>query len=160
MTASTTITQGVWVNQVYTVDMNSQWQLSTTIANPDNSLYDGVYESFSNKGVDNSAAVMYIDIVGYTNFKVYIRSNAESSYDYVMISQLDKSITKDSSYSDSTLVKAHTRGNQNSGTSIGSYTLVEYNNIESGNHRITIVYRKDGSQASGTDRGYVLIPKQ
>lgn len=143
----------------YTVVLNDQWRLSTSISNPDISIYEGVYESNSNYNVNSTAAVMYIDINGLSEFKLYIRSYAESNYDYVMVSQLDKTITNDSSYSDTTLVKAHTRGNQQSGTSISNYTLVEFTGIDKGSHRITIVYRKDGSQHSNQDRGYVLIPK-
>ena len=163
LTASTTITQGPMKPlppKIYSVELNNQWELSTTITNPDNSIYDGVYQSYSNKGVNNSAAVMYIDIENYENFKIYIRSYAESNYDYVMVSQLDKTITSGSSYSDTTLVKAHTRGKQSSTTSISGYTLVEFTEIPEGKHRITVLYRKDSSANSGDDRGYVLIPKE
>ena len=158
-TATCTITQGMKPNRSYTVNLNSQWRKSTSVSNPNSSTYDGVYESNSNYNVNSGTATMYIDINGYTEFSIYVRSNAESNYDYVMVSQLDKTITGSSSYSDTTLVKAHTRGNQQSGTTISNYTKVTYSNISSGTHRITIVYRKDTSQHSGTDRGYVLIPK-
>ena len=158
MTATTTITQGVWIDREYTINLNNQWQLSSEVGNPDSSLYDGVYESFSNKGKDSTAAIMYIDIEGYTDFKLYIRSHAEGNYDYVMVSQLDQTINNDTSYSNSTLVKAHTRGSQNSGTSLDSYQLVEFSGIDGASHRITIVYCKDGGSASGADRGYILIP--
>jgi hypothetical protein len=158
VTATTTITQGVWKDQSYEIDLNNNWRLSSDVANPDSSMYDGVYESFSNRNVHNTAAIMYIDIVGYRTFKLYIRSNAESSYDYVMVSQLDKPIGNNTSYSDTTLVKANTRAIQNSGTSIRNYTLVEFTEIDENEHRITVVYRKDGSANSGTDSGYVLIP--
>ena len=157
MTATTTITQGIWRN--YAVVLNDNWQMSTEISNPDSTIYDGVYESFSNKGKDSTAAIMYIDIVGYDTFGLYIRSNGESNHDYVMVSQLDKDINNDTSNSDTTLVKAHTLGNQQSGTAISNYTYVEFTGIDENEHRITIVYRKDGSQSNGTDRGYVLIPK-
>ena len=143
----------------YTVNLNNAWQLSTTITNPDSTLYDGVYQSYANKGVHNSGDIMYIDIEGLESFKLYIRSYAESSWDYIMVSQLDKTLTYNSSYSDTSLVKAHTRGNQNSGTSINNYTLVEFTGIDGGKHRISIIYRKDSSSNSGDDRGYVLIPK-
>ena len=143
----------------YTVNLNNAWQLSTTITNPDSTLYDGVYQSYANKGVHNSGDIMYIDIEGLESFKLYIRSYAESSWDYIMVSQLDKTLTYNSLYSDTSLVKAHTRGNQNSGTSINNYTLVEFTGIDGGKHRISIIYRKDGSSNSGDDRGYVLIPK-
>ena len=143
----------------YTVVLNSQWQKSTSVANPDSSTYDGVYESNSNYNVNSTAAIMYIDISGMTSFKMYIRSYAESNFDYVMVSQLDQTINNSTSYSNTTLVKAHTRGNQQSGTAISNYTLVEFTGIDGGSHRITVVYRKDGSTHSGNGRGYVLIPK-
>ena len=162
LTASTKIKQKNWVPVIQTCDvvLNNNWELSTTIANPNENIYEGVYQSYSNKGVNNSAAVMYIDIEGYENFKFYIRSYAESSYDYVMVSQLDTTITSGSSYSNTTLVKAHTRGKQSSTTSISGYTLVEFTEIPEGKHRITVLYRKDSSGNSGDDRGYVLIPKE
>ena len=145
--------------QSYSVVLNNAWRKSTSVSNPDSSTYDGVYESDSNYNVNGGVATMYIDIDGYTEFTFYVRSNAESSYDYVMVSQLDKTITGSTSYSDTTLVKAHTSGNQQSGSSISNYTKVTYSNISSGTHRITIVYRKDGSVNKNDDRGYVLIPK-
>ena len=148
-TATTTITQGVYVAQYYTISLNDNWRMSSTVPNPDSSLYDGVYESYSNYNVSSSTATMYIDIVGYDTFKFYVRSYAESTYDYVMVSELD----------DSTSTKYSTSGNQQGGTSLSSYTEVTYSGIGGGSHRITIKYRKDSSQHHGTDRGYVLIPK-
>ena len=162
VTATTTITQGVYNSSYYSVNLNSQWQLSTTVGSPSDITvpYDGIYESYSNKGTGNSGASMYINIDGYTNFKFYIRSYAESNYDYVMVSQLDKTLTYSSSYSDTTLVKAHTRGNQQSGTALSNYTLVEFTNIDGGSHTIQIIYRKDSSVDNNDDRGYVIIPRE
>lgn len=157
VTATTTIIQGV--KCTYDVILNDQWQISTEVTNPDSSFYEGVYESFSNYNVNSGYAKMYIDITNYETFKFYIRSYAESNYDYVMVSQLDQDIIGSTSYSDTTLVKAHTRGSQSSGTAINNYKLVEFTGIDGGYHRITIVYRKDGSGNSGTDKGYILIPK-
>ena len=160
VTATTTITQGVWIDQSYTLNLNDgQWELTTAVANPDSTIYDGVYQSVKSKGVSNGYDTMYIDIVGYVTFKFYVRSYAESNYDYVMVSQLDQTITGSTAYT-STLVKAHTRGNSKSGTAISDYTLVEFTGIDGGGHRITVVYRKDSGGNSGDDRGYVLIPKE
>lgn len=53
VTATTTITQGVWIDCICEAVLNDQWRLSETQANPDSTLYDGVYESFSNKDVNN-----------------------------------------------------------------------------------------------------------
>jgi hypothetical protein len=143
----------------YTVNLNSQWEATTAVPNPDSTLYDGVYRSASNYNVHSGVATMYITIKDCSSFKMYIRSYAESNYDYVMVSQLDQSITGSTSYSNTTLVKAHTRGSQNSSTAISGYRLVEFTGISSGEHTITVVYRKDGSGHSGDDRGYVLIEK-
>lgn len=144
------------------VNMNEQWEKTTAISNPNSNTYDGVYRSVSNWHVDSDFATMTItlkDFPGNKSFKMYIRSYAESYYDYVMVSQLDQNITGSTSYSNSTLVKAHTRGNQQSGTALSNYTLVEYTNVPSGTHTITVVYRKDSGDYSGDDRGYVLIDK-
>lgn len=155
-----------WENEVgdgssssYSVNLNNNWRKSTTIANPDSSLYDGVYESFSNYHVGARIAKMQINIRGYDNFKLYIRSDAESTFDYVMVSQLDATIDSNTA-ADSPLVKAHTHNNQQSGTEISNYTLVEFTGIDQGNHTITIIYRKDAATNEGNDRGYILIPKQ
>jgi hypothetical protein len=101
---------------------------------------------------------MTIEIEGYSEFTLYIRSYAESTYDYVMVSQLDKVIDASTIY-DSSIVKAHTRGVQKSGTDISNYTLVKFDNIDQEYHTITVIYRKDSSGNVGDDRGYVLIQR-
>ena len=143
---------------VCNIDLNNQWRASSK-ANPDSSLYDGPYESNSNYNIGNAYSKMYIRISGYSTFNVYIRSYAESSYDYVVAMNLDVDVTSNPS-SGTSNVKAHTSGKQNSGTAIGNYTKVEYTDIPDGEHFICIVYRKDGSVNDGDDRGYVLIDKQ
>ena len=147
-TATTTITQGPFIEKGYTVTLNNTWRQSTSVSNPDSSLYDGVYESYSNYNVNSGVATMYIDIEGYNEFCFYIRSDAESTYDYVTVSELD-----------STSQKVSTSGKQNSGTALSNYTKVTYTGIDGGSHRIIVTYRKDGSVNQGSDRGYVLIPK-
>jgi len=144
----------------YTVDLNGQWRESS-VANPDATLYDGVYESNSNYNVNNGYAYMYIKVFGYETFTIYIRSYAESSYDYVMASTLDSDITGSTSYSDTSLVAGHTRSKQSSSTAISGYQKITYTLPDKGSeYTIKIVYRKDGSSHSGTDRGYLLIEKQ
>lgn len=143
----------------YIIDLKGQWRLSTTIPNPDNTKYDGVYESYLNHNISSSADKMIITIEGYSKFSLYIRSYGESCCDYVMVSQLDTSINKDTG-SSNTLVKAHTSNAANAGTALSSYKLVEFTNIPPGQHTIEIIYKKDGSVNSNDDRGYVLIPKE
>lgn len=143
----------------YVVDLKDNWQLSTRAPNPNPSKYEGVYESFSNYNVNNGTATMTITLNNLDEFTLYIRSYAESGYDYVMVSQLDVEINGSTSYLYTAAVKAHTRTVQNSGTDFYSYTPVSYENIGGGEHTITIVYRKDSSGNSYDDRGYILIGK-
>ena len=89
---------------------------------------------------------------------MYIRSNGESNWDYVMVSKPDVSTTYSTSYN-STNVYAHTRGEATAGTDLPNYKEVTFNGLTTAEHTITIVYRKDSSGDSGTDAGYVLIPK-
>ena len=138
------------------INLNGQWAKNDSIS-PDTSLYDA-YESVSNVGVNSSEAIMYITINGLSSFRLYLRSNAESNYDYAMVSQLN-AVINGSTEPTSSDVKANTKGNQQSGTSLSSYLIVDYDNIPTGNNLITVVYRKDSSQSSGTDKAYVLIPK-
>lgn len=149
VTAETTITQGTWVNQQYTLDLNNQWRLSTDQANPDISLYDGVYQSFSNYNTNSSTATAYLTLIGYTDFELYIRSNAESSFDYTTVSEVN-----------SNTEKASTKSKQSSDQSINGYQKVSYTNLDPDvEYTITITYKKDRSGHSGTDRGYLLIPR-
>lgn len=148
-TATTTITLSPYVARYYTVDLNSgAWGLSS-VANPDASMYDGVYESQSNYHVNSKTATMYINITGYDKFDIYVRSNGEREYDYVNVYELDNTSTIKYSFED----------NKSSGTAISNYTLITFSNIDKGEHRICISYRKDSSDYEGTDRGYLLIPK-
>ena len=116
--------------------------------------YD-VYMS-SNKEVNSSQAVMKLECIGYTDLTLYIRSYAESNYDYTIASIANAS-TYPTVYTSSD-TKAHTSGKQNSGTTINDYTKVEYTGLKD-NDIIYIVFTKDSSSAEGDDRGYVLIPK-
>lgn len=162
VTEYSTVVDGVtltakYVASTFTVNLNNQWRLSTTQTNPDSTLYDGVYESYSNYNVNNGYAKMYINVVGYTSFRIYIRSYAESNYDYTIAFEPDVDVS--SLPSDKTSgAKASTKGSQQSGQAISNYTAVDYA-LDGGSHSILICYRKDSSQHTSDDRGYVLIPK-
>ena len=131
---------------------NYGWVTADSIYNIDG--YD-VYMS-NNKGVNSSQAVMKLECIGYTELTIYIRSYAESSWDYTIASNANASAYP-KAYNDST-AKAHTSGIQKPGTTIGDYTAVTYTGLKD-NDIIYIVFRKDGSGSRGDDRGYVLIPK-
>lgn len=146
------------VLQYYYIDLNNEWVLDKSIYNPNTSLYSGVYKSFSNYHVANSTAEMTITLNGYTTFELYIRSWAESTYDYTMASTLDGAAPTSSS---SSTCYAHTKNSNNtSGNNLSDYKKVTYNNITTGgrDHTIHIVYMKDQATNSNDDRGYLLIP--
>jgi hypothetical protein len=141
----------------YRVILNGEWR-SSSQPNPNSSLYEGVYESYSNYHSPNREAIMYIYVKGYSTFTIYIRSYAETTYDYVMVSQLDTIIS--GSTSTGVNVKAHTCGLQLYGTTIANYLKVVYDIPNDGyEHRIQIVYRKNSGVDAGDDRGYLLIQK-
>lgn len=156
-----------YANQSYQVELNGQWfkddrsgidpngnSYGTSYStNPDPNEYDGTYISYSNFNADDEWSKMRINFVGYSEFVVYIRSYAESYYDYTVIGELDENITSnpEDGYES-------TNGEQNSGTAISNYKKVIYSNLDGGQHFIDIVYRKDVSVSSNQDRGYVLIP--
>ena len=108
---------------------------------------------------------MSVTVVGYTEFKVYIRSYAESSYDYVVVRTIGSDAL--TSWNASTAhygAKANTRDNQKSGTTFNNYTEVIFTTSDGLTdddtpHTFYIQYGKDTSTNSGDDRGYVLIPK-
>ena len=140
---------GAWseVIQETTVNLNSQWQTSTSYGSiSDTQNYD-FYESFSNKGVDSSTARMFITINGYTSFTFKVRNYSESNYDYVVVNNLDDTTSTGGYYS-----------NQGKSSSTTWYN-VTFDNIDGGEHIITVVYRKDSSGSYDDDRGYVAIPK-
>lgn len=149
------------INQYFQVNLNSQWQTSTSYGNlSDTGNYD-FYQSFSNKGVHSSRATMFITINGYTSFTFKVRNNSESGWDYVVVNNLDdRSIptwrpTVGSGTASSGKVYYSNAGKSSSTT----WYDVTFNNLDGGEHYITVTYGKDGSGNSYDDRGYVAIPK-
>ena len=111
----------------------------------------------NNQGVASSYAVSKITVnKDITNLTVYIRSYAESNFDYTMISNPNVS-SYPTAYSSSD-VKAHTRSEQNSSSTLAGYKKVEYYGLKQKDY-IYIVYMKDGGTDLGTDTGYLLIPE-
>ena len=143
------------------VDLNNQWQESTSYGNiADIENYD-FYESFSNKGVDNGTAMMFITFKGYTSFTFKVRNHSESSYDYVVVNNLDdrsiprwKPVVTSGIASDGKVY--YSNQNRSSNT---TWFNVTFDKLDGGEHIITVTYGKDGSGYSKDDRGYVAIPK-
>lgn len=141
-----------------TVNLSQHGSWATYSKNPDSTLYNA-YMSTTN--ADNGYDVMTISLsTGFTEFTIYIRSYAVSSYDYTIAGKMDTDIPiSNIGYNDSR-VNTTTRDHQIGGTDIDSYTKVEYTNIDSSKeHTIWVMYSKYGGSNYGDDRGYVLIPK-
>ena len=143
------------------------WIMDKT-KNPNKTKYT-CYKSNSNKGQNTSISKVKISFQGYTSLTFYIRSYAESNYDYTVISNLNATLP---SYSSSnypggtstavptTYVKAHTRSKSTSSWSSTSYwTEVKYSSLTSNTtYTIEVGFVKDGSGHQNDDCGYILIP--
>ena len=138
----------------YSVNLNNSWQNATSSANPDTELYEA-YMSQSNLG-NSSISTMSITVSGYTEFVVYIASDGEQTYDYLVVrnTQLSNWNSPESN------AIASTRYENNSGVpnSLDDYTRVSIP-LDGGQNTIYFQYGKDRNTSSGTDKGYILIPK-
>ena len=156
---------GEWaeITEYFTVDLNSQWQDSTSYGSlsSDTANYD-FYESFGNYNVDGGKATMFITINGYASFTFKVRNSSESNYDYVVVNNLDDTTVPSwqpsvgSGTASSGKVYYTNKGNSTNTT----WYDVTFNNLDRGEHIITVTYGKDGSGHRGDDRGYVAIPKK
>lgn len=112
-----------------------------------------VYESKGSYNVNYGYDLAKITFSGYPQFTFLYGSYAESSYDFVVISKLDDASAANwtySSYSNSLLT---TSGKQSSSAPNLSYTFTN----DGGEHFFYILYKKDGSVNSGSDRGYIAF---
>ena len=153
----------VKVTEYFTVDLNSQWQDSTSYGSlsSDTANYD-FYESFRNYKVSNEKATMFITIDGYASFTFKVRNYSENNYDYVVVNNLDDTTVPSwqpsvgSGTASSGKVYYTNRGKSSNKT----WYDVTFNDLDRGEHIITVTYGKDGSGHSNDDRGYVAIPKK
>ena len=128
------------------VDLNNSWQKSTYWSKAG---YD-CYESYSNKGVDNSYSTMKVTIPpGMSTFDVIFGSYAESSYDFTLLSALDASKPTSNSSAGAVATSINKQNTQITYT----YNITD----TSKDHWFWVTYRKNGSNSLGTDRGYLLI---
>lgn len=151
------------INQYFQVDLNSQWLKSGSLGNissTDAKNYD-FYESFSNKGVNNGKAMMFITINGYTSFTFKVRNYSESGWDYVVVNNLDDTTIPmwQPTVGSGTASSGKVYYSNQSKSSSETWYDVTFDYLGGGEHTITITYGKDGSGDSYDDRGYVAIPK-
>lgn len=154
-----------WVKltEYFTVDLNSQWQDSTSYGSlsSDTANYD-FYESFGNYHVNNGKATMFITIDGYASFTFKVRNSSESYFDYVVVNNLDDTTVPSwqPSVGSGTASSGKVYYTNKSKSSNTTWYDVTFNGLDSGEHIITVTYGKDGSANSSDDRGYVAIPKK
>ena len=159
-TATTTITQGVWVNPSISVTTSGISDYGWVAADSHFTV-DGYDVYRANTGSNKGIAVMKLECTGYLDLTIYIRSYvmASPTFEYTIASNANVS-TYPTSY-DSSDTKAHTKGNSNSNTALSSYTAVNYTGLSGHNDTIYIVYLNEASPCGmGYFGGFVLIPKQ
>lgn len=128
-----------------TVDLNNgQWVDSGTTV-------DGhtVYKSDAGSyHVSNGKSTCTVTVRGYSTVTVYLRSYAESSFDYAEVGPLDGKVARDS-----TSNVLSTKGRQNN-TTYRSYTFAI---SDAGTHTFQVLYSKDSVVDNNDDRGYFYL---
>lgn len=140
LTATYTIT-------VYDVELSLNVNLNNGQFVETEELINGnkVYQSDAGSyHTNNGKSIASMEIIGYTKFVVYIKSDAESSYDYTEIFDLDTAPVRDKGV-------LSTKGKQ------GQWLRKEFNISSPSTHTISVMYSKDSSGNNGTDRGYFYI---
>lgn len=95
--------------------------------------------------INNGKSIASMAIIGYTKFVVYIKSDAEGYSDYMEIYDLGVTPSRDKGI-------LSTRGKQNQWLK-KEFSITDKTVTQS----ISVMYSKDGSVDSGTDRGYFYI---
>jgi hypothetical protein len=104
---------------------------------------DGYYAS-TNKSHDSfSLCKVVFNLAETQNIVISCYQSSENSYDYGILSTLDKTLTSNSTADTSNVFASHKGLSGNATTT--------YTNVSAGEHSIYIKYRKDGSQHSGSD---------
>lgn len=121
-----------------------------------------VYQSEASYNVDDAYDIAKVTFRGYKKFELAIRSYAESTVDYVLVSTLNNDYLADmifsqqmrAKYNDPTITKAYTRGKQSSSV----YEKVLFNNLDpSQEYYFYVIYQKNSSINANDDRGYFYI---
>lgn len=121
-----------------------------------------VYKSESSYHVQNAWDTAKIIFKGFRKFQIAIRSYAEGSYDYVLVSTLNNDYLATqantsamrNAYNNAEYTKAYTRSKQ----SATNYEIVTFDNLNKNQeYYFYVIYQKDSSTDSNDDRGYFYI---
>ena len=141
--SSTQEIEVVYKEPSISVNLNDgQWIDSGTTADNGNIIYKSDAGSYH---TNNGKSIAVLTVNGYTNIKLYIRSYAESSFDFTEAFAIDTAAirgkglftTKDKQYET-------------------NYVECIYE-LDGGTHTIEIMYSKDSSSNENDDRGYFYI---
>lgn len=80
-----TASGGVWVES----EDNEKWKRSTRFATKTAFAGYKIYESYSNKGVNNGIAQVKVKMSGKTSYEFWVHSYAQTIHDYVAVMSLD-----------------------------------------------------------------------
>lgn len=170
-----------YVSQTVTVDLNGEWCLSDNSGedpdgnpapyqpNPDPSLFDGVYQSFSNWNKEDMPpedvlSKMRITFLGFATFRIRAVASAEESWDGVVVSKIDTPLTLSGEGSleddrfDPDTVEGFAPWSWSEQPTLDEYRTFEFPN-DGGEHFIEVAFSKDWSYSENNDRGYVLIER-
>ena len=125
-----------------TIDLGDGQWIDTGERIADSPVYKSDAGSYH---IANGQSVATINVVGYTAITIYIRSYAESSYDYTEAFPIDTTpVRAKGTYT--------TKGKQ----SATAYTECNYQ-LDGNEHTIAVMYSKDSSQDKDDDRGYFYV---
>ena len=149
-----TVVTAKFVDRWVTVDLKPFSTYGWTDATVTNPTEYRMYQS-DNVGRHSTNAVMKVTVMGYETYTLYINSYAESSYDYTIVSPVDASSYSTYNYNSSMCTQSF---QYNPIYFPDSWKTITLTMPDTGEHSFYITYRKDGSQNSYNDRGYVLLP--
>lgn len=139
-TASVSI---VDVGKSYSINLNGQWEDSKATGSNGEIIYQ------SGTTADNGTSVATITFQGYDTFKMMVRTNGESDYDYLDVGPLDKTATRDNA------ANIFSGKGKASATRFYEVDIPVTDNTQT--HTVQVIYSKDSSGSEGTDKGYFYI---
>ena len=133
----------VFKDKELTIELNNgQWVDSGTVASNGNIIYKSDANSYN---INNGKSIARINASGYTKIQLFIRSYAESVYDYTEAFAADTLATRGAG-----LFTTKSKSSQT------EYIECNYE-LSGAEHFIEIMYSKDSSANSNDDRGYFYL---
>lgn len=140
--SSTKDIEVIYKEQTYSVDLNNGQWVDTETTIDGHTVYKSDLGSYY---IDDGKSTAIITVNGFTDFTLYIRSYAESNYDYTeAFAANTTAIRNNGLYT--------TKGEQ----SATNYIKCDYV-LDGGTNTIEVMYSKDDSGNRDDDRGYFYI---